>query len=601
MLKKIMVKCKLNSNNSYIENSSCFRGVVLLLFLVGTIIMVSGCESLTRLPEDQISSQQYWTSPKDMKLYLNQFYNHFRRKGAYWNPSMYYLDGRSDNMAPTSTVGPKNTRIAGRNTIHSRNGAWNNWYHQIRKVNVLLTKAKKNGLIKKSNGKRYMGEGRFFRAYFYFQLLRDYGSVPWIDKPLTPEDKKQLMKPRTPRAELVDHILDDVDYAIAHLPLKSQTGVNRLNKGVALIFKSRVALFEGTWETYHKGDPFEAKSPTPKNFLKAAAQSAKKLITMGNIYLAPSFSKLFNQNELADTPGILLARKYDPSLGTSSQMQRRATNGGGGSGLTQSLVNMYLCTDGKPIAVSPLYQGNSNLKDVVTNRDLRLKAMLQVPGDLMWTDADGTKHYFTGNTYLGGGVIASSTGYTPRIGDNPNYIKYAAGQQGPAFPVFRYGEALLNYAEAKAVLGNITQHDVDISINKLRDRVNMPHLELNNITPDPNWNFPNLSPIVNEVRRERRVETALQGYRLWDILRWSAAKQLVVGWIPLGTKFHPEKYPKVTVGKDVFLNKDGYIEPYKQKYPNGLQFNPGRDYLVAIPPAQIVLNPNLTQNPGWSK
>src|SRR5699024_6902149 len=135
----------------------------------------------------------------------------------------------------------------------------------------------------------------------------------------------------------------------------------------------------------------------------------------------------------------------------------------------------------------------------------------------------------------------------------------------------------LNYAEARAVLGTITQNDLDISVNKLRDRVGMPRLVIGNITTDPDWNFPKLNPLMNEIRRERRVELAMEGFRLDDIMRWAAGGILLTGYIPLGTKFHQNKYPNVTVGKDVFLNENDYIEPYKKKFPDGYKFDTGRD------------------------
>ncbi len=160
--------------------------------------------------------------------------------------------------------------------------------------------------------------------------------------------------------------------------------------------------------------------------------------------------------------------------------------------------------------------------------------------------------------------------------------------------IYRYGEVLLNFAEAKAELGTITQDDIDKSIKKLRDRVAMPNLILAAITADPKWDFPTLSPIINEVRRERRIELASEGLRFDDIMRWAAADELIVGKRPRGFKasqLATNPYP---------VDAEGFLDPYQQKLPAGYGFKIGRDYLNAIPKDQLLLNPELVQNPGWN-
>lgn len=185
-------------------------------------------------------------------------------------------------------------------------------------------------------------------------------------------------------------------------------------------------------------------------------------------------------------------------------------------------------------------------------------------------------------------------------GANPDPVQYATSGVGTTTsPTFRFAEALLIYAEAKAELGNITQADLDISINVLRERAAMPPLQMDNIVQDPNWLYPDLSPIVNEVRRERHVEMAIEGYRFDDLMRWRA-HDLFVGKRLKGAKFQPELYPDVKLGEEVFLDEDGYLDPLVKQIPNGYQFDPGRDYLLAIPLEQITLNPSLEQNPRWN-
>ena len=164
--------------------------------------------------------------------------------------------------------------------------------------------------------------------------------------------------------------------------------------------------------------------------------------------------------------------------------------------------------------------------------------------------------------------------------------------------LFRYAEVLLNYAEAKAELGELTQEDVDKTINLLRRRVGVADLRIDAIVNDPNWKFPEISPLLNEIRRERRVEFACEGYRLNDLLRWRA-HELFVNKRPKGFYFNQSDFPEMIPNKDILLDEQGYVDPYKQSLPNGYQFNPERDYLLPLPTSELVLNSKLKQNPGW--
>jgi hypothetical protein len=574
------------------------------LVLTSCIIVFSSCESITRLPQDQITNGQFWNTPTDIKNYNNQFYNDFRRHFEKWYATAYWEDGHSDNMANTTGFGEFNpTRIAGRFTINSENDQWDKWYGLIRSANFGIENADNKGVVTNNKeGKRYMGELRFFRGYFYYQLLRLYGGVPWIGKTLTTKSKKELQAPRTPRNQVVDSILVDLNYAIANLPPRSQTGTLRLNKETAMQFKARVALYEGTWEKYHKGDPFWVKGKDGTEFLKEAANAAKKLIDMRTLSLSSSYRGLFTSSDLSNNPGVMFALKYNGDLGLPAIPNWRGagSNTDGGSGLTLDLVQSYLMKDGKPYAVSPLYKDDNAIKDLSANRDPRLDYTMYVPGDTIHKNADGTFVIYHKPALTGGGVFPSSTGFVLQKGDRYKEVYAGRWKQNPELPLFRYAETLLDYAEAKASLGIITQHDLDITVNKLRDRVGMPHLILGQIAHDPNWKFPNLSPALNEVRREKRIEFACAGFRLDDLMRWGAGS-LLIGFKPIGMKFHQGMYPDLKPGVDVLLNENGFLEPYKLKFPNGYQFNRGRDYLIAIPPQEIVLNSNLTQNPGWSK
>ena len=174
--------------------------------------------------------------------------------------------------------------------------------------------------------------------------------------------------------------------------------------------------------------------------------------------------------------------------------------------------------------------------------------------------------------------------------------------------ILRYAEALLIFAEAKAELGTITQGDIDITVNAIRDRVGMIHLDLNNITHDPDWDYPALSPVINEIRRERRVELAFETLRWDDLARWRA-HHLIVGKRPKGilyigsnlegTYFDYLGNPTIVLGQNLYVDTDGFIDPYQGALPGGFGFNPDRDYLSPIPSDEITLNNNIQPNPGW--
>lgn len=267
-------------------------------------------------------------------------------------------------------------------------------------------------------------------------------------------------------------------------------------------------------------------------------------------------------------------------------------------GHTKTAIDDYLCSDGQPAALSPLYQGDTTLVQVTTNRDPRLKQTIYTPGfprEIVGSDTT----WFYDRSDLWQSYYKCNTGYQMCKGAVPDPNQYYAGDVGTnPSPIFRYAEALLIFAEAKAELGTLTQEDVDKSINLLRARVNMPNLVLASIQTDPKWLFPSVNPIINEVRRERHIELQAEGYRWDDLCRWRA-HHLIVGVNPRGAMFEPALYPELTVGVDVDVDAMGYIILYVNQLPSGYGFNPERDYLFPFSIEQLTLNPNLVQNPGW--
>ncbi len=575
----------------------------LTVIICFTALISCSEEYLDRPDLDNITTDSFWKTANDLNLYITQYYTAFPgwSPGA-WNGGIYWSDSNSDNMSHFNI----NNRLHGNNTIDSGNGSWN--FGNIRTVNIFLSKYQEvvDQGVEFDAISQYVGEGFFFRAYFYFNLVRNYGDVPWVSEPIFP-DSEALYDPRTPRNLVVDNILADLDKAIEYMPSGQQNNGNRLCKEIAELFKARVALYEGTWEKYHAGTAFAPSSSDPNKYLQIATNSAQNLInnpggfgifSSGDIW--EDYRVLFNQVSYASNNEVMLWRAFDVSLGLAHNGQRYLPRIGGGRGLSKHLIDQYLCTDGSPTSTSGLYQGDQGLDNVSANRDPRLSQTVFLPGHPMRLENGVIEEAFEQAPLTANGEEKCPTGYMIYKGSNPDPNQYFSGGVGTtSSPVFRFSEALLILAEAKAELGTITQVDVDNTINKLRDRVGMPHLNVGGIANDPNWAFPTLSPIINEIRRERQVEFAAEGYRFDDIMRWAAADELIAGKRVKGIYFQQSDFPDAVIGTDVILDDDGYVDPLQGQAPSGFGFNVNRDYLLAVPQQELTLNPSLNQNPGW--
>ncbi len=568
-----------------------------LLFILISGVITSCTEVLDKGPLDEVTEDQYWTTVTDLELYINQFYPSLGRHLAY-----YQMDNHSDNLQLNSPSSVLN----GSRSVPESGGGWE--WDNIRDINYFIENAPNVTEGDQADLDQYIGEGYFFRAYFYFQKVQRFGDVPLFDEVLN-TDSEGLQAPRDPRNVVVDSILADLDRSIELLREKSQLPANRVNRESALLFKSRVALYEGTWEKYHAGTEFGVEGSDGRQYLQIAAETANLLIESGayGIYSTGNpdsdYWQLFNQTDLSDNEEVILSVVVDPSmdLGTFSWSYLNGQRSASGSGVTKQLVDSYLDEEGKPISVSDIYQGDTTIVQVVQNRDPRLKQTIWVPGTVR-LDYGDSEVIFENPALVGGD--ATSTGYMVRKGSttDPDQNAGTSSDELGATDgiIFRYAEALLNYAEAKAELGTLTQADLDKSVNLLRERAGIAPLNINVGHTDPNWNFPDLSPIINEIRRERRVELALEGYRFDDLMRW-AAGDLIQGMKLKGARFiRGESFPGIQdrLG-DIKVDENRYIWHFKNSVPNGFEFDKTRDYLYPIPTNELTLNENLTQNPGW--
>ncbi len=592
-----------------------------LIIFAGLAMWLTSCNDdfLERGPLSNISDAYYWKSANDLKLYTNNFYSQdglLPRYNDYGIIGPYTED--ANNGGDTYIHLDYNKRMNGENTVPASGGGWStdDWV-VLRDINYFMDHYKTVD-APWTTVSQYVGEALFFRSIFYFNKLRRFGDVPWYSTTLNPTSGT-LYDGRLPRNQVADSIMHDLDRAVEYLPARgtgSWTG--RVTKETALALQARIALYEGTWERYHakKNTSFKVTGSDGVKFIEKAASAANALMALAesngfpalvNVGTADGYWSLFNLKDYSTNKEVLLWRKYSLADGLINYWVRYSF-AGASRGLTKTMIDTYLCTDGKPIAVSSLYQGDSDLKTVVTNRDPRLNQTIYV---------DDGKHYkwkpdqmFTLPTFEGANESKTSTGYQLYKGHTADYTEYLGNSGSNACIYFRYAEVLLIYAEARAELGMITQQDIDNTINKLRLRVGMNNglLDISNITQDPNWEFTGISSLLQEIRRERKVELACEGFRVDDIFRWAAADEIIVGKKPKGAvKQQWAGYPGATSAfvdawNALQVDENGYIDPYKAFAPmnNGFSFNLGRDYLYPIPTNEITVNPKLGQNPGWN-
>ena len=572
--------------------------IYILILTFGMLFYSCEKDLLNKTPMDQISDPDFWKSASDLELYLNKLYDTFDGWPVSGGGAAPTKDNGTDIALHTANAywGTFTPRMDGTITIPASGGGWN--WGNIRNVNYFLANADR---VEEGDMKdHYIGEGYFFRAWFYYGLFRDFGDLPIIKKPVTTDDVDILYGARNSRTDVADFIINDLNSAIAKMKYGSELQYEgtRLSKDIALLFKSRVCLYEGTWEKYHSGTVFAGKTDGT-DYLQQAASAAKTVIDDAHYSLVTGdtssvYFNLFNQVDYSGNPEVLFYKHYDRGK-YGTDFSNQMWNWPNGYGWTREGLESFLCTDGLPISVSPEFQGDSTLQIIQKNRDPRLAQTVMVPGDPQVIDGADTTFFTLPKLYDSGTGYESQKFRSIVVDPARGYENYDVN-----YIFFRFAEALLNYAEARAELGTLTQADADLTINQLRDRVGMPHLVLASITPDPNW--PDygysLPDYLYEVRRERKVELFCEGFRWDDLARWRAHK-LFYGKRFTGTYYTAalrESEPNMD------FNAEGYLDPFKQilNGPNGgYGFNAGRDYLLPIPSNELTLNDNLTQNPGW--
>lgn len=563
------------------------------LFLTLTIALFNACEDFIDLkPLDKISTDDYWKAPKDLEYYTKQFYPVFAPNSQMVAETATHSDDMVHG-SPSNILNGERTR---------RTGDWKWEWNKIRNINIFFENYHKCE-DDFSTYKHYVGEAHFFRAWFYFDMLKMYGDLPWYSKALDLDSEDELMRPRDSRLLIADSILTDIDKAIQYLDNRSKVGNNTINKETALAFKTRVALYEGSWQKYHANTSFGTSGADPDKYFRQAVQAAEELINGDyevGIYTTNNpdndYFEMFGLDNMSGVNEVLLYKAFNAADGMGNSTQGFITYNADQKGITWELVSSYLGKDGKPYNYSDVAKntkGNAFLTKIAADCDPRLKSTVWMPGDLV---SQVTGAYFDKPTINAGALQLCPTGFQVKKTGNP--YSPAAGQSWEiqaetGFIIFRYGEVLLNYAEAKYELDKTVAY---AALNLLRKRAGMPEFVVNSQQSDPNlvnYGYP-VTDELYEIRRERRVEMALEGQRDEDYLRW-ASHALFKGKRPKGYPVSKEEFPDYPHPVD----ENGLIDYYASQLPDGYKFRENQDYLYSIPQDEITLNPNLKQNPGW--
>lgn len=566
-------------------------------YILGLFSMLTFQSCLDMEPKTQLADTNYWQTPDHFKLFATQFYG--------WTVDFKQLDDspHSDVRSDLRTGITLDVYSNGTNSIPSSDKTYTNNYNRIRQVNTLLQQAE--GYAAPADIETSVGEAHFFRAYCYFDLLQVYGDVIITRTPLD-IDSPEMQMARNSRDEVVDFILEDLEEAIRLLPEANEISSKdegRLSSQAASAFLSRVALYEGTWQKFRNGGQNNDRSSA---LLDIAATSAHDVIESGFFELfAPeelgteAYKYLFIlENDKSNPAGItksgnkeyIFTRRHDPTL---ASIGFNITQGRLGNAVyvTRKMANMYLQSNGLPI--NPQTWDYSKVDSEFKDRDNRMSNTLMIPGHTYWGTGGGRIDWTGSAEEI---ANASHKNYMPSTGTGYFPHKWCCerdgvptGMEAYDYPIIRYAEVLLNYAEAVFERDDkISDEDLAISLNLTRKRVNPNMPDLTNAFVSAN----NLD-MRTEIRRERTVEFYDENFRIDDLKRWKTAEEEMPMNLT-GVKWRGTEYEtKWSDASSKTMDAEGCII-----YEQGRVWEE-KHYLYPLPIDQLKLNPNLKQNPGW--
>ena len=562
-------------------------------YLFGLAVLALACTSCDDMldisPRDKfVNEPSFWNNANQVENYTNSMYGNFSGYGYSGTGGDFYFSSLSDDQANPNFENWTFTNVP------AKSGYWSNPYTEIRRANYLLENID-GSTMSDANKAHYAAVARLSRAYNYFLLVKRYGDVQWQDHVVLDTNDEYVTGPRDDRDVVMDNILADLDYAIANIGSGNKVS---WNTDMVLAMKSEICLYEGTYCKYRTvADNGKADDPVrAKKYLNECVDASQKIMN-GSYSLTPNYGEIYNAISLTGNSEIIFCRKYEKDVLGHSTVDY--TSGSTAQrGITKDAVEAFLFTDGKPLATTSLDKsdvpaldenGKYSIENMLAVRDKRLGVLLDhVLAFKGHGNARGWLAEMTSSTAY---TIAKY--YTNKMGEQTATSQiYYCNNIGTGYtdaPVYWLAQIYLNYAEAKAELGTITQTELDNTVNKLQARAGLPGITL---TPaaDPANNH-GVSNLLWEIRRARRCELMTDGNRYWDLVRWHQLDKLdssVYPNINLGANLSGVPECEVELS-DGYAIATGATRKFDKKY-----------YFYPIPSDQIThSNGGTTQNPGW--
>ena len=491
----------------------------ILLFLA-MAAMATSCQKdfLDRYPQTSVTPEVFFNTEEDLALYINGML-------SLSNHGMYLSDQSTDNLATTAAVEVKNI-MTGDPSSQNVSGGWS--WGRLRTINYFLENYDRAAVADEVKN-HYVGLARYYRAIFYHDKVKRFSDVPWYSGTINPGDE-ELCKAQDPRELVMDNVMADLEFAMANVREDVPTGTP--DRWAVATMAAKIAGYEGTYRKYH---PELELQGTADAFLVRAVSIAELIMAEGGFSIhntgnpASDYADLFGNQDLSGNNEVILVNSFDQTKNRSGN-QNTGIFGNYEQSPARDLVQTYLMADGSRFTDQSGYETQGFVEDF-ENRDPRLAQTIAYPG---WQRVQDNSPYvqFLARNFTGYHQLKGYVNSTDQVILNSTDV-----------PVHRYAEVLLILAEAKAELGTLTQTDLDNTVNLLRDRVAMPHLNLaaSNADPDPVLaaRFPDVvgenQGVILEIRRERRVELVFENSRYDDLMRWRAGKLLEE--IPSGMYF----------------------------------------------------------------
>jgi hypothetical protein len=595
-----------------------------IIYTILSVLIFSACNDdyLDRFPETEIGKENFFKSEEDLRIYVNSMYN-------FPGVGMYTGDAATDNATTTGNTELK-TMMVSTPTSETILAGWD--WDQLRNINFFLENFNNNDLPDETLN-HYEGLARFFRANFYMEKVKRYSNVPWYDYTINTDDEASLMKTQDSREMVVEKVFEDYQFAVNHVEANQPSGA--VNKWVVLSYMARNALYEGTYRKYHTELNLQGSA---NSFLTLARDAAIQIIQSGNFAIhntgnsSTDYGELFTSTDLAGNSEVIFSRVYEDGLLNSGWWSFMFGNYEVSP--SKDLLQSYLQADGSFYSAQDGYE-TKLFVDEFDNRDQRLYQTYAYPG---WELINTSTYSQGGGIYIQQ-LQKNFSGYHQLKGfvNNPD----ESVSNSLDLPIIRYAEILLIFAEAKGEMGELTDSDLDMSVNLLRSRAGVSPMTLNPaVDPVQEARYPNIKSNTQwrellEIRRERRVELALEGYRIDDLNRWMAG--LLLENEPEGLYFPgfgkydltgdgivdiilidvSESIPEADdkeeneLGVKLIYYRVGYQDSDASFYlSNGNSgtiatvkdrgsFVEPKYYYRPVPQTQVTLNPNLTQIFGW--